>query len=195
MRKTILLATAAAAALAMTAFAAPAGAAVYDADTGVPCEELWVEGNSVAGGCLVQNMEGEWTLMHYGYEVTTCDLSFDFQVDEDGRLYAVDQDSSGCSGFQRVPCYQEGSGESLIWPGEPVWVPGVGLKHQIEMCFTHPSQPEGGWETVLFDVSWDEDDYLTGLTQYGSSSPWGFVGESFFDNEDHGEGPEIEAVE
>lgn len=168
MRRALMLTAAALAATAMSATAAQASG-VVDGTTGTPCPAVSLSGNTVTGGCLVEDVAGEWTLMAGPTPVATCPLTFDFRVAGGGGLYVVNQDGGICSGFQRRPCLDDVTGETIPWRGIPVSIPGVGLKEKINMCFELVSGGPGSWENVTYTVDWDANDYFDGFTQYGSS--------------------------
>jgi len=158
------------------------------------CEELYVEGNSVSGGCLVENMMGEWEFWSPFSYIGSCEVFFDFRVDAGGKLYAVNQDGFGCSSFPREPCTDASGKETYPWPGKVVWVPGVGVKESINMCFQSPTSPGGGsWDEATFTAVWDESDYFTDFIQYGKSKR-GLIASAEFHNYDWGEGPEIQQI-
>jgi hypothetical protein len=180
MRRVLILAIAAIAAMAAMATTAQAG--VVNGTTGAPCPAVSLSGNSVSGGCLVEDMDGTWELEADGVRYAICPLSFDFRSAYGGQMYAINQTGGSCSGFQRVPCTDNTTGEKIPWPGSAIWVPGVGAKEKIDMCFEQPTNPSyHSWEEVTFTPQWAGDDYLDGFNQYGLSEN-GFIDFANFAN-------------
>ena len=172
-----------AAIIAATAALAPsATASIYDSETGGLCPNVSLSGNTVSGGCLVDDVDGTWVMMnpHYNPPVVDagCTLSFDFRVDGVGTtLYAVNQ-SNSCGTIGRVACTDNTTGQKIPWPGTVGWV-GV-LVERIDMCFENPNNPSlHNWEEVdlLPDWEWGE---FTGFDQYGDSEN-GYIANANFD--------------
>jgi hypothetical protein len=181
---------------AMAAMATTAQAAVYGPD-GNPCPQVQVSGSTITGGCHIENLEGSWKLLANGGTsvVTECPLTFDLRVSTNGvvpTIYAVNQVGGTCSAFQRQPCTNPATGATIPWT---LQVSNVGLPYgpyyiTLNMCFELTGNPgnNGQIERVAFNVSQDNDGYLTGLTSYGSGH--GLISAEF-DNVDHGEGREM----
>jgi hypothetical protein len=193
-RRITTLAVALVAAVAMTTTTAQAS--VFDAD-GDPCPQVQVSGNTVTGGCLVENYEGTWEVNPGGYTVTECPLTFDLRVSTDAfyydfqtKVYAVNFLSGVCTGIQRRPCTDPATGATIPWSGAasfgaPFFLENHGIA--LNMCVESPGNPGyGATERVSFNAQQDNDGYLLDLANGHSDN---LVGE--FDNVDHGEGREM----
>lgn len=94
MRKLLMLAVTALAALAFAGVSASTASAafmIYDSDAyDTPCPQVSVSGNQVSGGCLIEDFEGTFTLHNFdGSVMGHYESTFDLVVDADGDGFAI----------------------------------------------------------------------------------------------------------
>jgi hypothetical protein len=133
MRKT-LLATAIATVALMAGASAAQAIVVRDADSGTVCSATQLSGNTVTGGCLIEDMSGTWQVAaYYGgqYHITNnCTGSFDIRIDGFGNFYATDQ-ALHCTGWsQHQACKDSVTGETIPWASG-----GQGANKQMPICY------------------------------------------------------------
>lgn len=186
MRKTLMLAAATVAAMAAMTATANASFSIHSAFSGNPCPAVSLSGNTASGGCLVENMDGGWTMMHpaTGQILTGCQLNFDFRINSTATLYAINQDNS-CAGLNRQACTDNTTGEQIPWPGFVTWEGGQ-LVEKIDMCFENPSTGSDTWERVTWLADWGADSHFVGFDQLGSSQN-GYIANADFDHLDAAE--------
>lgn len=187
MRKAIILAAATIASMAAMTTTANA-ATVYSVATGEPCPAVSASGNTISGGCLVEDLDGYWHHVNPYYSppfsVAWCHLNFDIRVDSTGTvLYGVNQASNCGVNFPRVACMDDSTTEKLPWPSTVGWS-GTDLVYQMDMCFESPNNPANHhWETVPLTPKEGPFDSFLGFEQNGSAQP-GFVADGDFDQLD-----------
>lgn len=129
MRKLSLAIVCSMALVAIGAGSAQAAYEVRDYSTGEPCPELQVSGNTVTGGCLVEQISGPWEVWAGGWPVESCSSAFGIRIDAVGNFYGVNT-SASCSQLWRKACQEEATGEQILWPGAlsgPWGPPAMGM--------------------------------------------------------------------
>jgi hypothetical protein len=148
---------------------------VYDYYAGEPCPELVVEGNDVSGGCLIEDMDGSFSINSFGVPVLSYGASFDIRIDAVGKMYAVNQEMENWGGYPRRPC--ESKGEVLPWGGAAV-------PTTLELCIENPNNPGAyGKQVVPFYVGGNMGTYGYFYDMTQTDSPQNGIANAFFDNE------------
>jgi hypothetical protein len=180
MRKLLMLAVAALAAVVLAGVSASSALAVSlearDHVTSELCEELYVdevvEGVPYygelysSGGCVVEGFDGQFNIVYNGAFVNYFDTTFVLVVGPDGTAYAVDQEiESGPYGLVRYPC-DSSEGQKFAWPVEFSASGNGDFTADLKICVRGPSGPGiGSWTTVAMDVSHVGADGWTELVQ------------------------------
>jgi hypothetical protein len=175
-RKAIILAAATIASMAAMTTTANA-ATVYHVATGEPCPAVSASGNTISGGCLVEDLDGAWAMQNPTsppITVTSCTLNLDIRVDSTGTvLYGVNQ-TNNCGVIDRVACTDNTTSEKLPWPTTVGWS-GTDLVYQMDMCLENPTNPSyHTWEQVPLTPKEGPFDTFLGFEQNGNSQN-GFV--------------------
>lgn len=136
--------------VAMGSLAAGAHAiTIADSQTEEACTELTLSGTEVTGGCLIEDMEGEFTILTAGTIFNHFNATFDMRIDSAGNFYAVDQFVWVNSGFSRQQCDDPISHDPIPWEGS-----AIGGMH-MTMCLEAFSGQGGGTQLVNFKNSFE----------------------------------------
>jgi hypothetical protein len=171
MRKLLMLAVMALAAMAFVGASATSAAAdvpfeVRDHGTGELCEEM----SGPYGGCVVEGFDGSFDI-YGGYPtgfVNYFDTTFDLAVGPDGSGYALNQAIVSGPGSMaiRVPCDNAG-GVTLPWPVEVRALGGGEFEADLRICIRSAagSPGSGSSSTITLDVAHFGVDGWTELDQ------------------------------
>lgn len=173
MRKLLMLAVTALAALALAGVSATAASAVpfevYDSGSFERCDDVFggvsESGGVVQGGCLVDDFGGRFDVYVGTTPVNYYDAGFDLVLGTDGAGYAVNAAiySQGW-GFVRQTCTHPVSGQPEPWPVQVSALGGGVFQAEMTMCITDPNYPTSGtYQTVTLDIA--ESGYEDGRTE------------------------------
>jgi hypothetical protein len=161
------------------------GFVALDGNTWGECPELVVKSNQVSGGCLIEDMHGEFVVAPSTYAWRFAG-SYDIRMGPDGHAYTVNHQigSTTYTGFDDC----SDAGKTVPWamtPGE------FESPTSVQVCL------ESSWsgeikETVPLDAAIGPNNDLLGVTQVGVGKPGGIWN---FDFENEGDTDEVMFVE
>jgi hypothetical protein len=96
-----------------------------DGTTGQVCSAVVLSGNTVTGGCLIENIDGTFLVAEGSQVTTSCYGSYDIRVNGDASVYYAVNQWFDC-GYNINPCTDDITGETIPWPGQGASMPFCG---------------------------------------------------------------------
>jgi len=136
------------------------------------CPAVQISGNTVTGGCLVEDMEGSYNIQTENWFYSTCgDSSMDLRIGPDARAVAVNQQVN-CVPLGRQACRDDSTGEVKPWT-TGTW------RTTLNWCLEQVSNGSDQVYPVNFQYTFSSPSggYLYSITQ--TSTPNGIGGAHF----------------